>query len=254
MEQKSFSQFVCLSGLPRSGSTLVSSILSQNPKIHAEGNSAVCQLMWDMHVSFSGSSKEQITANSREKTVHDILSAIPHLYYKHSDQEIVVDKCRSWSLLPNIELLKKYVDTNIKIIILERPVIDVVKSFAKLYRKNGIHDEAKEMKLIQPDSEPIMRSLNGINYAKQHNEGNTFLFIQYDDIVKNTKKTIQKIYDFCGWEPFEHDFENIINKYPENDEAYGLKGMHSIRSSIKVEPTTLKLSGILTEKCREMDG
>ena len=40
-----------LSGLPRTGSTLLSAILYQNPKIHAEGNSGLCQLMWDLEVS-----------------------------------------------------------------------------------------------------------------------------------------------------------------------------------------------------------
>jgi len=53
----SYSQFVCLSGLPRSGSTLLSAILSQNPLIHAEGNSAVCQLMWDMQMSCFNTSR-----------------------------------------------------------------------------------------------------------------------------------------------------------------------------------------------------
>ena len=59
-------QFVCLSGLPRSGSTLLTAILSQNPLIHAEGNSAVCQLMWDLHQSGLTTAKEQLKANGRE--------------------------------------------------------------------------------------------------------------------------------------------------------------------------------------------
>jgi hypothetical protein len=62
-------KIIALSGLPRSGSTLLSSILSQNIDIHAEGNSAVCQLMWDMEVSCNTSGQEQIKANKREKTI-----------------------------------------------------------------------------------------------------------------------------------------------------------------------------------------
>jgi hypothetical protein len=60
--------FVMMCGLPRTGSTLLSSILNQNPLIHAEGNSAVCQLMWDMEVSCNTSGQEQIKANKRENT------------------------------------------------------------------------------------------------------------------------------------------------------------------------------------------
>jgi len=73
----SFSQFVCLSGLPRSGSTLLSAILSQNPLIHAEGNSAVCQIMWDTHTSCFTKANEQLRANNREQTIFDLVSQIP---------------------------------------------------------------------------------------------------------------------------------------------------------------------------------
>ena len=38
-------------------------------------------------------------------------------YYKNITETIVVDKCRSWTLPPNIELLKKYVGDDFKIII-----------------------------------------------------------------------------------------------------------------------------------------
>jgi len=105
---KKYDQFVCLSGLPRSGSTLLSAILSQNPKIHAEGTSAVCQLMWDMQESYVKNCKEQINANNRQTTVTELISQIPQLYYKNIDdnEKIVVDKCRSWTLPDNIELLK----------------------------------------------------------------------------------------------------------------------------------------------------
>ena len=49
---------------------------------------------------------------------------------------------------------------------------------------------------------------------KENNKGE-FLFIQYDDLLHNTNSTINKIYEFCELEFFEHNFNNIINKHPE---------------------------------------
>ena len=191
-------QFVCLSGLPRSGSTLLSAILSQNPLIHAEGNSAVCQLMWDMQQSCLTTSKEQLLASGREKnTVHDLISQIPNIYYKNMKEKIVVDKCRSWTIPANIAMLEKYVDKHYKIIILERSITDIVKSFVKLYNANGIYDDI-ENKLLMPNSEPIMRSISGINWAKKHNKHGHFLFINYDDLIGNTEATIKKIYSILS--------------------------------------------------------
>jgi sulfotransferase len=248
-------QFVCLSGLPRSGSTLLSAILSQNPLIHSEGNSAVCQLMWDMQVSCLTSSKEQLIANGREKTtMSDLLKQIPHIYYNNLDEneKIVVDKCRSWTISSNIDLLKKYIDRDFKIIILERSIKDIVKSFVKLYRANGINDDI-EKNLLIPNSEPLMRSIAGINLAKKNNKFNNYLFIQYEDLITDTEACIKKIYDFCGWEPFTHNFQKVICKYPENDEVYGLKGMHKIHKKIEKKENTITLSKKTLDFCEKID-
>lgn len=246
-------QFVCLSGLPRSGSTLLSAILSQNPLIHAEGNSAVCQLMWDMQQSCSTTAKEQLVANGREKTtMSDLIKEIPKIYYKNITEKIVVDKCRSWTISANIDMLKKYIDKDIKLIILERSIVDIVKSFLKLYNANGIQGDF-ETKLLTPNSEPLMRSISGINWAKKHNTNNNFLFINYEDLINNTEATISKIYEFCGWKPFTHNFKSVECKYPENDDVYGLKGMHKIHKHIKKVENTILLSEKMNEKCKHID-
>jgi sulfotransferase len=243
-------QFVCLSGLPRTGSTLLSAILSQNPLIHAEGNSAVCQIMWDTLQSCKNGAKEQLAASRREGTIRDILSQIPHLYYKDIKEPIVVDKCRSWTMPPNLEILQTYIDVNYKIIVLERPVVEIVASFVKLYRDNGKILNA-EM-LLRPQSEPIMRSIAGINWAKKNNYGH-FLFISYNDLIQNTEATIKKIYDFCGWAEFKHDFTNIKVKYPEDDTVYQLAGQHSIRSTIQKRNVTAPMSEAVIQQCAKID-
>lgn len=246
-------QFVCLSGLPRAGSTLLSAILSQNPLIHAEGNSAVCQLMWDVHQSCVTTSKEQLIANGREKTTqHDLLSQIPYIYYKNITEDIVVDKCRSWTIPANINLLENFIDKNYKIIVLERSVNDIVKSFVKLYKANGVNGDI-ETNLVKPNSEPIMRSIAGINWAKKNNHNNNFIFIKYEDLINNTEETINKIYEFCGWTHFEHNFKQVECKYPENDEIYGLKGMHKIHKSVKKIENTIVLSSKTIEHCEKID-
>ena len=246
-------QFVCLSGLPRSGSTLLSAILSQNPLIHAEGNSAVCQLMWDMQQSCLTSAKEQLLANGRENTtMHDLISQIPSIYYKHISEKIVVDKCRSWTIHANIAMLEKYIDKNFKIIILERSVTDIVKSFVKLYKKNGVSGDI-ENNLLLPNTEPLMRSIAGVNWAKKNNQQKNFLFLTYDDLIGSTEETIKKIYDFCGWEYFAHNFKNVECKYPEDDTVYGLKGMHKIRNTIDKQDNSTVLSLKTIEKCKQID-
>ena len=254
--KKPYSQFVCLSGLPRSGSTLISAILSQNPLIHAEGNSAVCQLMSDMHRSCFIHASEQLNANNRHETRLDLIKKIPHIYYDSMEEKIVVDKCRSWTL--HIPLLKNFIDKKIKVIVLERNIIDIVKSFVKLYRQNGIVDESLEEKLLMPKTNPIMIPLHGLKWAKENNEDGTFLFIHYDDLLSDPKGVIDRIYEFCGWKPFDHDFDNIKPKYRENDSTYmvngkTLNGFHSIRNRLCRESNDVQLHKTLEERCIALD-
>ena len=253
----SFQQFICLSGLPRTGSTLLSALLSQNPAIHSEGNSAVCQLMWEMCQSITNC-KEQLQANNKEHLVQPFIANIPHFYYQNIQETIVVDKCRSWTHEPNLRLAKVCIDPNIKVIVLERPIIEIVESFARLYQANGYNGQElqdKLNKLLEPKSEPLMRSIQGIQSAKKNNDSKTFLFIRYNDFVTNPAKTIDRIYEFCGWKRFSHDFNNVICKYPENDNAYELKGQHEIRSKISIESfkKLVQINKEIIDKCEKID-
>ena len=187
--------FVALSGLPRTGSTLLSAILSQNPEIHAEGNSAVCQLMWDMQQSCEGSASEQLQTNARTEDQDALVSSIPAIYYRNVKAMNIVDKCRSWTLPANMQMIRRYITDDPKVIVLTRPLDEIVASFVRLREANGWTGDL-EAGLLEPGSEPIMRSLDGVEIAKATNRGE-FLFIDYTDLVADCAAVVQSIYDFC---------------------------------------------------------
>lgn len=240
-------QFVALSGLPRTGSTLLSSILSQNPDIHAEGNSAVCQLMWDMQQSVLNT--QQIKASNKD-VLDALVKPIPHIYYADVTKPIVVDKCRSWTLPANVEMLYRYFDNAPKVIVLIRPLVEIMKSYMALRKTNGWTD--LEAGLLENGSEPIMRSLAGVEWARKNNNGE-FLFVTYDELVDDTQASLDRIYEHCGWQPFTHDLDNIVNRYKENDAIYGLAGQHDIRSQISRRTVDIDLSEELIKQCNRLD-
>jgi hypothetical protein len=204
--------------------------LSQNPEVHAEGNSAVCQLMWDMQQSCEGGSSQQLVANRRYADQDALVGSIPAIYYRDVKSTHIVDKCRSWTLPANMAMIRRYITDEPKVIVLTRPVDEIVKSFARLREANGWTGDLEEG-LLDPGSEPIMRSLDGVTLARESNTGE-FLFVEYADLIGDTQGVLDRIYEFCEWEPFTHDLNNIVNRHPEDDNVYGLKGMHDIRSTI----------------------
>lgn len=222
-------KYVFLSGLPRSGSTLLSAILHQNPRIHAEGNSAVCQIAWDLHQSCEHNASEQLAANHRHDTAYHLVKAVPDTYYRDVTRPIVIDKCRSWTLSANQDIIRRYFTDTPRTIVLTRNIDEIVESFARIYERNGRFFDRSN--LMREDSEPLMRSLRGVEWAKQVNRGE-FLFIDYAEIVDKTESVLDAIYDFIGERRYAHDLENIVNETPEDDSVYGLAGFHDIRRTI----------------------
>lgn len=251
-----YKQFVCLSGMPRAGSTLLSAILSQNPNIHAEGNSSVCQLMWDMQQSCLTYAREQLEANNRQSTRFDLVSAVPRIYYDNCIKPIVLDKCRSWTMPNNHDMLRRYITETPKIIILERPLIEVISSFVFLARANGVVCNFDNLDNLEKGPlrdfwEPMINSFIGVQWAKQNNNGD-YLFITYNDLVNNPATEIDKIYSFCGWQPYKHVFNDIVNIHPENDAVYGLLGMHDIRKNIQRRVVDVVLPPSVIEYCEKL--
>lgn len=213
-----------LSGLPRTGSTLLTSILYQNPLIHTEGSSNLCDLMWQSHVSLQG---DAIAANNRQLHAHQMVADLPARYYSHITRPVVIDKCRAWTMQPNVEMLRKYVTPTPKIVVMTRNPADIISSFKSLFERNG-RDDFDTSGIV----EEFNHNMVGLKMTQDANDPDTFLFVDYDDLIKDTQSELNRIYGFFELQPFEHDLFNIQNSNQEDDSVHGLVGMHDVRKTI----------------------
>jgi sulfotransferase len=99
MEKK----YYFLSGLPRSGSTLLSSILNQNPKIYSGPGSPVVDLMFGAETFLRKC--EQLRAYPNDNFIQTHISSIIKDFYKDIEKEVIIDKSRAWP--NNINLIQK---------------------------------------------------------------------------------------------------------------------------------------------------
>lgn len=247
--------FFFLAGLPRSGSTLLSSILDQNPLIYAGGNSPIAQLMWDIRVSCKTKASEQLKANSRTSFEIDLMASIPDLYYNSVTKPYILDKCRNWTLSGNMKMIKECITPNPKIIVLLRPIQEVLASFVSLKKNAGANKDELEtytQKLLTADSDPILKPIRGIEMAKNA-DPNNYLFLTYDQLIVYTSATLELIYKFLDLNFYNHNLNNIINNHPEDDSVYKMPTMHEIRPTISRRPIIIDLSYEIIEKCVELN-
>jgi len=242
-----------LSGLPRTGSTLLCSILAQNSDIHTEGLSPVCETIWNLYNNNYNSDTNQwsdhLISCNRIHSIENTLKNIINLYYFDIDKKYIFDKCRTWTLPGNVNLIKKYITEQPKIIVLLRPLEEIISSFAKLQKINNWNEDDIKEQMNWDEYDPIIR---GIISAKENNNGE-FIFITYDDIVFNTQKTLNKIYDFCQLPLFEHSLKNIKKPFYQNDIVYNMIGLHEVRKNIEKQKYNIELPKNILKKCKYLN-
>ena len=119
-------------GLPRSGSTLLTALLNQNPQIHAGTLSPVFEVMYYTNDRLQG---EQAQAFPKPEVFRRMVSNVITEYYSDRDEEVIIDKCRAWPA--HIDLIKQYITPDPKIICTVRHPLDILASFITLFHKDG---------------------------------------------------------------------------------------------------------------------
>ena len=242
-------QFYFMAGLPRSGSTLISSILNQNPDIYSSANSPMCGMMFNLERSILAS--EQYNAYPKPQVMSKTIYGVLENYYSDTDKPIVVDKSREWAIQEHFGVLLRNLHYKPKVILPVRNITDILASFINLVNQNPgkpsfIDQEIQarqEFNFYRPIDDircdHLMRpkglidnALYGIAYAMLEENRECFHVVEYDDLIFNPKQTIDGIYEFLQLEPFEHDFNNIKNTIKEDDKVYGLEGMHDVRTEV----------------------
>ena len=152
----------------------------------------------------------------------------------------------------------------VKIIAPVRDVRDVLASFESLYRKGSykFHPQGPMPQCMTTQGRVrhwgSLRGEVGSSYAILKDAflrgySDRFLLIDYDYLTHNPKYVMDKVWEFLNIPKIEHDFNNIINKIPEDDTVYNYVDLHTIKNSII--PSISKAADILGEDiCKTLNG
>ena len=128
-----------MSGLPRSGSTLLSSILNQNPRFYSGPSSPVVATMITLENSFSND--ELFLGYPKPLQAKEIISSVLPQYYGDRQEPVIFDKNRSWTV--RMEYIPGYFDIQPKIICPVRDTAEILTSFISMIRRNPFQVDGK---------------------------------------------------------------------------------------------------------------
>ena len=243
-------KYYFMAGLPRAGSTLLSSLLNQNPNLYSGPSSPVLGAMYTTHEHFLGN--ELYTGFPKPDSVNKIIGSLIDDWYYDVKEPIVIDKNRAWTA--RVPFIEGYIQQEAKIIVPVRRVDEILTSILTMIHRNPfeegqprinfvdevlvknnipINDENRCVHLLNSGG-IVWESLNALMMGLQEGHKDKFHYVDYNDLVNDPQGELDKIYEFLGEESFEHTFDNLTNIHREDDIAtYGLSDMHEVRSELK---------------------
>ncbi len=248
-----------ISGLPRSGSTLLANILAQNPRFQATATSGILEILfavrnqWDHVVEF----RAAVDRDESEAAKVRVLVAMFEAYHAGDPRPVVFDKSRSW--LAHLEMAERLIGRQARVLVPVRDLRDVLASFEKLWRASAatrqISQEAAyyaEFQSVEgrcnvwmrPD-QPVGIAYHRIRDAIVRGFRGRMHFVPFEDLTRSPAEVIRGIYGFLGEPPFAHNFEHVEQVTREDDGVIGIPDLHKIRS--RVEPVPAQWPAILGE-------
>lgn len=234
------SQFHFISGLPRSGSTLLAALLRQNPAVSAGISSPLGTLFHSTRNAMGAWSETSVLLDDAQR--ERILRGLFESYYAdRQDRRIIFDTNRAWcARLPALKRLFPAA----KVICCVRSVAWIMDSIERLAREHPFH----ESRLWNNDSERatvftrvdalaqndrfVGFAWSALKEAVYGEHADSLLLVDFDLLAAAPQKVLDLIYDFISEPRFEHDLENIQFDEPAFDQNLGLPGLHRVRSKV----------------------
>lgn len=235
-----------ITGLPRTGSTLLCNVLNQHPKFYATSTSILPMICASI-VSLSSNTDEtkgRLNAD-KDKEIDRALRSIRAFCYQwnwREGKEIVFDKSRFW--VHNINLLRN-INPHAKVIVTVRDLRNIFASVEKQYRHRAIFDpstnpQAKQIAVraddMFSDKGLIGGPLAGIKDMLDRNLPNVF-WMKYEDLADRPEEIMRMMYDYFGIPYFNgHDYEDVKNTSEDVDGNYLLMYPHEGNGKVELTP------------------
>lgn len=237
-----------ISGLPRSGSTLLSALLRQNPRFHANMSSPVAGLINNLITGMGGSNEYSLFISDPQRL--RILRGLFEQYYgEEFTQPVVFDSNRGWCA--QMPLLAQLFPT-CKVIACVRDVPWIIDSVERLIQRNAITPSAlfnfQSGGTVYSRADGLANAdgmlgypYNGLKQAFYGEQSSRLLLVRYESLVSDPQAVLSGLYAFLGEPAFNHDLNNLAFDAVEFDRRAGTPGLHEVRPSVQAvaRPTLL---------------
>jgi sulfotransferase len=231
-----------VSGLPRSGSTLLSAILRQNPRFHAGVISPVAPLFQAMTQKMSRGVETSVFVDEARR-LQVLRGLFDSYYFQEHPTQVVFDTHRFWA--SKVAGLKALFP-EARMICCVRHVPWILDSLERAQRRGAL--EPSRLYDFDPGGTIYSRfesirsgvglvgfAWNATREAFYGGHADRLMLLQYETLAGEPERALRAVYDFLGEPWFGHDFEDVALSAPELDDFLGSPGLHDVRPQVAVE-------------------
>ena len=198
-------QYHFLCSIPRSGVTLLSSILNQSKQLQVTPNSILPNILINL---LEIKNTVYFKNFPYHKGIDNIIEKLFNNYYNDINTKVILDRA-PWGTPFNLDLLKSIFKKR-KFVILYRPPLECLASLIKSQNISKVSKDKiinfceKEMNKFEGSIGKNIWSMRNIIKEKEEH-----IIIHYDDLINDTKNQIKKIFKFLNLKQEKLDLKNI---------------------------------------------
>jgi hypothetical protein len=218
-----------LSGLPRSGSTVLAAILNQNPLVHVTPTSGLISIMGAVAEKWERDESIHVQGRNDDDMIR-MLRGLMQAKNETITKPVIIDKNRGWPAPPIMKTMTKVLGQKPKIIATVRSVPDCIASFVRVVKPDNVQKFLAETHLID-----VVKTGYVTLHAGMLEDPLSFCLIEYEDLLADPKTQLDRIHQFLELEPFTYDFERIEGSVvaEKDDEVWGIPGLHDIKPKLE---------------------
>jgi sulfotransferase len=237
--------FVGVTGLPRSGSTLLCQMLAQHPEIHCQGHSSpLCNMLLGIRrmVSDDQFFLAQLD-HDFDRSYANLAGAMRGFlegWHRDTVKKLVVDKNRAW--LHAIEMLLQ-IAPEAKLIVCLRELGQIYGSIEARHQKTILvdfidhladYDRFGRADVLFAKDKAIGAPLVSIHAVEDlpPQVRQRLYFLRLEDLVDRPVQCMSHIYAWLGLSPYQIDPNNLTIGVQESDSHYRMKYLHMQSSSV----------------------
>jgi sulfotransferase len=232
-----------ISGLPRSGSTLLAALLRQNPRIHATVTSPLIRSVQAVIESMSARHENAgfISDQQRGRIARGIFE---RFYGEDFRADVLFDTNRGWTA--RMPLLQELFPGS-KVIACVRETGWIIDSFERLARLSPLQPSAlygftaggnvySRADLLSNGEGTLGFAYNALKEAFYGEYSHHLLVVSYESLVAEPLAVLRGIYDFIGEPEALHDPDNVESSAPSYDQRLSSPGLHAVRRQVRAIP------------------